>query len=287
LRFNADISNERIDYLKAERDSVIVQLRDVVKQLEKLNQQRQLELQFLENTESVAKYRELNQRLVLMKNELASMERQRDALIGIRERDKQLRGLNRERDDQVDALRSNIDDCGDKKNGRYSCVRAALADICEEFLDHKALIKTRLNKAENIEFEAEYLDIADHPTSEDEGKSYKQALCAAYDLAVAQVMLEEDFVRFIFHDGLLEGFDDRVKFKIIAVLRDLADQGIQQILTVIESDLPTDKDGKKFSFDDEEIILRLHDDHDAVIAIGPPPLARARSSRRFWVLHRF
>ncbi len=40
----------------------------------------------------------------------------------------------------------------------------------------------------------------------------------------------------------------------------LADQGIQQVLTVIDSDLPLDRDGEKFSFDYDEIILTLHDE---------------------------
>lgn len=139
-------------------------------------------------------------------------------------------------------------------------MRAAIADLCERFLGHKALITTRLNKENNIEFQAEYLDLKDHPTSEDEGKSYKQVLCAAYDLAVAKVLLGEDFIRFVFHDGLLEGLDDRIKWNITGILRDLGDQGIQQILTVIDSDLPLNEKGDKFSFHDDEVVLVLHDE---------------------------
>lgn len=260
VRFNKEISKERIEYLKEELEAVSGQLGNVAKRLETLNRQRQAELEFLGDTESVSKYREMNQRLVEMKNELGSMERQRDALLGIREHDKQLRVLIRQREDQVDSLQANIDACGGKQDGRYSRVRAALAGLCERFLNHKALITTRLNKENNIEFQAEYLDPADLPTSEAEGKSYKQALCAAYDLAVTQVLLDEDFIRFVYHDGLLEGFDDRIKLNIIQVLRGLADQGIQQVLTVIDSDLPLAKDGEKFAFDDDEVVLTLHDE---------------------------
>ncbi|MCH7596720.1 MAG: DUF2326 domain-containing protein [Planctomycetes bacterium] len=260
VRFNKEISEERIGFLKEELVGVNGRLGEVAKRLETLNRLRQVELQFLGDTESVSKYRELNQRLVVMKNDLASMERQRDALLGIRERDKKLRAVIREREDQVEALQANIDTCGANKDSRYERVRAALVGLCEGFLRHKALITTRLNKKGNIEFDAEYLDASDIPTSEAEGKSYKQALCAAYDLAVAQVLLDEDFIRFVYLDGLLEGMDNRIKFNMIDVLRKLADQGIQQILTVIDSDLPLDEDGEKFFFDDDEIILTLHDE---------------------------
>ena len=260
VRFNKEISEERIEYLRAEFEVVNDELDDIAKRLEALNQQRQAELQFLGDTESVSKYREMNQRLVVMKNELTGMERQRDALLGVRERDKQLRAVIREREDQIESLRADIDACGENEEGRYFCVRAALANLCERFLGHKALVRTGLNRESNIEFQAEYLDPSDHPTSEDEGKSYKQALCAAYDLAVTQVLLSQDFIRLVYHDGLLEGMDDRVKSNMIDVLRDLADRGIQQILTVIDSDLPLDKNGEKFAFDDDDIVLTLHDE---------------------------
>jgi len=260
VRFNKEISEERIDYLKAELDLANGQLANLASRLEMLNEQRQSELEFLGDTESVSKYREMNNRLVVMKNELGSLERQRDAVAGIRERDRQLRAVVREREDQVEALQGNIDACGEDKSGRYSRIRAVLAEICERFLRHKALITTRLNDGGNIEFEAGFLDPDDLPTSEDEGKSYKQALCAAYDLAVTKVLLDEDFIRFVYHDGLLEGMDDRVKLNMIDVVRELADQGIQQILTVIDSDLPLRRDGTKFAFDDDEIVLVLHDE---------------------------
>jgi len=76
-------------------------------------------------------------------------------------------------------------------------------------------------------------------------------------------LLSEGFIRFIYHDGLLEGIDDRVKVNMIDVLRDLADQGIQQILTVIDSDLPIDSNGEKFAFDDDEVVLTLHDEGES------------------------
>lgn len=260
VRFNREISDERIEYLKAELEEINGQLAEVVEKLERFNQERQAELRFLGDLETVAKYREMNQRLVTMKNELSSMERQRDALLGIRERDKQLRVLIREREDQIEALQANIDSSGADETGRYWRIRETLAELCGQFLGHKALVTTRLNKEGNIEFQAEYLDPSDHPTSEDEGKSYKQLLCAAFDLAVAKVLLSEDYIRFVFHDGLLEGLDDRIKLNVISGLRNLADLGIQQILTLIDSDLPLDAHGDKFAFDSEEVVLTLHDE---------------------------
>jgi len=259
VRFNKEISEERIEYLKAELEITSERLAGVSRRIDELNRQRQSELRALGDADSVSKYRDLNTRLVAMKNDLASLERQRDALVGIREKDKKLRALKRELEDQVDALQSNVDECGTDQKGRYLLMRSELAEICSRFLGHKALITTRVNSEGHLDFEAEYLDEESHPTSEDAGKSYKQALCAAYDLAVAKALLSQDFLRFVYHDGLLEGMDDRVKLNMIEVLRELADQGIQQILTVIDSDLPIGDSGDRFAFEADEIVLKLHD----------------------------
>lgn len=260
IRFNKEISKERIKYLKEELKVINEEIASVAIRLDELNKKRQSELAFLGNTEAFSKYREMNGKLVELKKDLASLERQRDALLGIGQHEKDLRNLTRKREDLLEDAQTNLEQCSENKSSRYSRIRAALAEICESFIGHKALLTSKVNKEGNFEFQAEYLDTLNRPTSEDEGKSFRQVLCAAYDLAVSTELLKEDFVRFVFHDGLLEGLDNRIKLNIIGELRKLADQGLQQIMTVIDSDLPHTIDGEKFKFDDDEVILVLHDD---------------------------
>ena len=69
-------------------------------------------------------------------------------------------------------------------------------------------------------------------------RAISKSLCSLYDLAVAGELLSEDFIRFIYHDGLLEGLDPRVALNILEVLRAYSSRGVQQILTVLDSDLP-------------------------------------------------
>lgn len=259
IRFNREISQERIEYLKEELVDIGEDLKHVSERIEELNTQRKAELQALSDGDALSKYRELNDRLVGMKNDLASLERQRDALIGIREKEKSKNRLKRKLEDQVEALQNNVDECGTRADGRYLKVRSELAELCSRFLGHKALITTRVNTQGHLDFEAEYLDAESQPTSEDDGKSYKQALCAAYDLALTKVLLPENFIRFVYHDGLLEGMDPRPKRNMLEVLREFADLGIQQILTVIDSDLPLESNGEVFKFDPTEVVRVLHD----------------------------
>jgi uncharacterized protein YydD (DUF2326 family) len=260
LRFNAEISAERLVYLRQELVDVNSELDVVNAKLAELNDQRRSQLRYLGDGNSLSKFREMNEALVSLRIELESLKRQADALGGIREKDKELRSLERRREDLVELIEADIDSKSRDELSRYSKIRSTLNSLTERFLGHKSLIVTRVNNQNNIEFDAEYLSASDRPTSEDEGKSYKQVLCAAYDLAVAGELLHEDFIRFIYHDGLLEGLDPRVAMNIVEVLHEYSARGVQQILTVLDSDLPFLLDGTKFRFDDDEVILHLHDE---------------------------
>lgn len=92
-------------------------------------------------------------------------------------------------------------------------------------------------------------------TGESDGHSYKKILCMGYDLSVSFAYSNLDFVRFIYHDGGLETLDERKKKAFLNFVRVYSDiYGIQYILTVIDSDMPS---GMRFT--DEEVILNLHD----------------------------
>ena len=260
IRFNDEISKERIAYLKDEIKEVNKLLESTVSRLDELNQRRKKELQTLKEAESILKYRSLNEKLVALKNDLSSLERQRDALKAIQKKERERKKIRRKLEDQTELLSEILEASAATPDSQYSKIRSTLAEFCNRFIGHNALIKTRINNEGHLDFDAEYLDRDSHPTSEDDGKSYKQVLCAAYDLAVTKVLLEQKFLRFIFHDGLLEGLDDRIKINIIETLRETSGQGIQQILTVIDSDLPIEVSGERFAFSDSEVILRLHDE---------------------------
>jgi len=260
IRFNQEISVERIDYLKQELSKTNTELTSVMNRISDLNDRRQTQLQFLGDTDAISKFRKMNAQLVEICATLESLRRQSEALARIREKEKILRKLKRDREDLIEAIEADIDAKSKQEDSRYSQIRANLNSLTERFLKHKSLIVTKMNQQGNIEFEAEYLNADDRPTSEDEGKSFKQLLCAAYDLAVTSELLNDEFIRFIYHDGLLEGLDARVKIKVLEVLREYSARGVQQILTVLDSDLPILPDGNKFSFNDEEVILRLNDE---------------------------
>lgn len=161
-----------------------------------------------------------------------------------------------------------------KAIAQQSCYRAFCGYLDEfplQVLGRGALLSTRFNREGNIEFAAEYLGADGKPSSEGQGKAYRQLLYAAFDLAVACAMLDQPYIRFLYQDGLLEGLDNRKKLNLIATIRRFAALGIQQIVTVIDSDLPTDETGERLTFRDDEIALILHDEDDSGRLFRMPP----------------
>jgi len=124
------------------------------------------------------------------------------------------------------------------------------------------LLSLSTNKEDNIEFAAGFYD-GEIKTKEDLGNTYKRWLCIAFDLAVIASYDQERFPSIIFHDGTFESQDIRKRELLRETYREFANKGIQIIVTTISSDLFTPEASlypdKKF-FEDDEIVLSLHDD---------------------------
>jgi uncharacterized protein YydD (DUF2326 family) len=98
-------------------------------------------------------------------------------------------------------------------------------------------------------------------SSQSEGTSYKKLICALFDLALLKVYEEMPFFRFVYHDGVLEGLDDRKKIALLDLVREqTASKRLQYIFSMIDSDMPRDAKSERLEFPADEIVLRLHDD---------------------------
>ena len=122
------------------------------------------------------------------------------------------------------------------------------------------MLSVSTNAKGHLDFKAEILDESGNSTSADHGHTYRKLLCIAFDLAVLRAHLGERFPRFVFHDGAFESLDDRKKQNLLTVIQRYADMGLQLIITLIDSDLPSSPDAGQPVFQPEEIILKLHDE---------------------------
>jgi uncharacterized protein YydD (DUF2326 family) len=108
----------------------------------------------------------------------------------------------------------------------FSTIRLFFNEIVEEVVDHKALLSVSPNQQGHLEFKAEILDEAGNATSADLGHTYRKLLCVAFDLAVLRAHLQENFPRFVYHDGVFESLDDRKKENLLAVIRGYTSLGV-------------------------------------------------------------
>jgi len=190
----------------------------------------------------------LNEQLVDLCAEVERLKDQRQAFLHLRKREQMQ--LQEQWNQIQQSIEDNIEAEASAQQSRYRAIRGYLNEFTRQVLDRGVLLRTYLNQEGNIEFAAEYLGTDGKPSGEDQGKLY---------------------IRFLYHDGLLEGLGDRKKLNLITTIRRFAVFGIQQIVTVIDSGLPTDETGNRIAFQNDEIVLTLHDEDDIGRLFRMPP----------------
>ena len=192
----------------------------------------------------------------------AEIERLQDKVKAIDrsvEIEQQIKHINKDIEDAID----NINDAIAKRN--HANINRIFNSIIHDILDTNALISITQNKQGNVEFDANYQNPEDlFSTSEAQGTTYKKILCMAFDLALLIHYSDKSFFRFVYHDGLLEGLDDRVKIRLLNKVKSICEEyDIQYILSLIDSDIPVLNDYTKYQFDKKEICLELNDKDDS------------------------
>ncbi|WP_292247928.1 DUF2326 domain-containing protein [Mesonia sp.] len=133
--------------------------------------------------------------------------------------------------------------------------------IIKEVINTNALISLKLNSQDNVDFNADYQNKTDLlKTAEGQGTTYKKLLCVAFDLSLLIHYSRNSFYKFVYHDGVLEGLDDRIKIRFVDLIKKLCvEYNIQYIITLIDSDLPKNKSD---FISTNDVCLRLNDKND-------------------------
>lgn len=260
IAFNRAITEERRGYLQEERAEIEAELKRVNTELNALGKKRSDMLSFLSGTDIFAKYKELSDEMVTLRADIKTLESQRDYLRRLQELRAEIRALTEDRNHLQAQIEVDVEKRNSDQESLFSTIRVFFSEIVDEVIDRKALLSVALNQYCHMEFKAEILDEAGNATSADLGHTYRKLLCVAFDLAVLRAHLDVEFPRFVYHDGVFESLDDRKKENLLTVLRQHAELGLQPIITLIDSDLPSRADNDTTVFAAEEIIVRLHDE---------------------------
>ncbi|OCG16278.1 hypothetical protein A9G24_04570 [Gilliamella sp. App6-5] len=257
IKFNRAITEERHKYLKEELSSIKKELIDINQTLLQLGEERTQTLSFLGETDIFDKYKQISNDLITLKADIAFLERQKEFIHKLQELRTEIRQLNEKYQKiQID-MEKDLEMQNKQETSLFSEIRLYFSRIIEDVISRKALLNVKINREGHLDFSADILDEAGYSTSADDGHTYKKLLCVAFDLAILRAHLKDNFPRFVYHDGIFESLDDRTKINLLNVIRQYSILGIQQIITVIDSDIPLDNN---IFFNKDEIALVLHDE---------------------------
>lgn len=261
IAFNHAISNERRTALRGQLDRAQTRSDELLAELGELDVTRAGTLEFLRESDSLVKFKDLSRELAVEQGELRHLEERRAAATRLTDLRREHRMLNDEVNQLITAIEDEISSISLDEGSHFSTLRRHFGDIIREVLNQQAVLTLHMNNSGGVDFNAEFVDDSGLATSGDRGTSYRKVLCIAFDLALLRTYLDVPFPRFVYHDGALEQLEPRKREKLIGVFRDYAALGIQPIISALDTELPAPV-GSTHSptLAQGDIVVALHDE---------------------------
>ncbi|NOU46507.1 MAG: DUF2326 domain-containing protein [Bacteroidales bacterium] len=256
--FNKRITEERNKYLEEKIVTLTKQLKDIRVALLKYDNKRNQILSVLKDKDSFKKFKSYQIDLTTVEGEISRLDEKLKSIDKIAVLNETTNKLSESLEAVVKEIKSQI---SSSDNKIYPEIRRIFHNIFKYIFNAPAIIFMRQNGQGNIEFKVEVtreneVDI----TAEGKGNTYQKMLCISFDLAVLVAYHKNSFYRFVYHDGALEGLDNRKKVNFITVIRRYCvENNLQYIFTSIEHDIPAEM---LKTFTEKEICLTLNDSGD-------------------------
>ena len=256
-RFTDAISLERRKYLE-ENLSILKKEYSRLNDTIKVKEERSDKISILTEVDVYDKFKVYQKELASLEAELSLLQEKLRLIDSSSTIRTEIEKLKDERKEYVDKIREAID-------GRaHAEINKIFNQIVTEVTGTNAIISIKQNSDANVEFEADYQTTAHVTTSEADGTSYKKLLCVAFDIALLISYSSRSFYKFVYHDGVLEGLDDRVKQRLIMVTQRICSEyGLQYILSLIDSDIPKNIEEPNQEFPMDSVCLNLNDLDDS------------------------
>lgn len=259
LDFNVKVTTERNQYLRERVTDIETELKNIHKQLKDLNNQRDIALAALQDKDTFRKFKTYQKKLAKVEGDISRLELQLSSIDNLSKISEKADKLNEKLKQTIKRLMEQVK----RQNSPItSSIKKNFNEVFKSIFNESALLYVQLNNNKNVDFHAEVApDENSEATAEALGNSYKKMLCVAFDLAVLATYNKHSFFHFVYHDGVLEGLDNRKKELFMQVVRDYCDKyGIQYIFSTIEDDMP---ENLLISLDNKEKCLELNDKDDS------------------------
>lgn len=253
--FNKKITEERNKYLEEKIVTLTKQLREIRLSLLSYDEKRNHILSVLKDKDSFKKFKSYQIDLTKVEGEISRLDEKLKSIDKIAVLNEATNKLSEKLESLVKEIHVQI---SVKDNTIYPEIRRVFHNIFKNILNAPAIIFMRQNSQGNIEFKVEVTKENEvEITAEGKGNTYQKMLCISFDLAVLVAYYKNSFYRFVYHDGALEGLDNRKKINFINLVKEYCVKfNLQYIFTAIEHDIPPEM-LKLFS--EKEICLTLND----------------------------
>ena len=256
--FTNSISTERKTYLTENLKNLNAEYEEVDRNIKGEEEERSIVISWLTEKDVYDKFKTYQKQLAKLESELGSLQeklRLIDTSFSIKE---SIATLKEQRKSYVAQIHTAID------KRAHAEINRIFNQIITEVVGTNAIISIKQNKEGNVEFNADYQTSSQIMTSEADGTSYKKLLCVAFDIALLIYYSSRSFYKFAYHDGVMEGLDDRIKVRLLtATQRICSEYGLQYILTLIDSDIPEPTGNVTYQFPKEAVCLHLNDKDDS------------------------
>ncbi|OAV72937.1 hypothetical protein Barb6_00685 [Bacteroidales bacterium Barb6] len=256
--FNIKITEERNKYLQEKIETLSKQLKDIRVSLFDYNEKRNQILSVLQDKDSFNKFKTYQINLTKVEGDISRLDEKLKNIDKIAS----LNEVTNELTDTLDTLKKEIrNQISFDDNKIYPEIRRIFNNIFKYIFNTPAIIFIEPNKQGNIEFKVNVTkENETDVTAEDKGNTYQKMLCISFDLAILVAYHKNSFYRFVYHDGALEGLDNRKKNNYINLIRKYCtENNIQYIFSAIEHDIPIEL---LKTFSEKEICLTLSDSDD-------------------------
>lgn len=261
LAFRKKITTERRAALKKRLGEIEALMATLRAEQAELDAERRRRLVVIDSDDTLEKYKSLQREQVELRRRYDRRKDDADRLEELVLASRRLRDKKRERDALVDEINAMVA----ASTGRVTEFQSSFDRYCRAILGLEGIFSFKVNDHGNLDYSIGLgLDGKRGETSaQGDGTSYRKLLCALFDIALLRTYRNERFFQFTYHDGVLEGLDDRKKRAFLDLIRsEISFGGLQYILTAISSDLPLTEDERIVRFSEDEIILRLDDTGD-------------------------
>ncbi len=261
INFNKKLTTERNKLLKETIKEKEEKLKVINSELEQFNSERKTLLSHLTDSDTFTKFKSYQKHLAKIEGQLAKLQEKIKTIDLIINKENKIEDFKNNIKSTVDELKK-ISQSTDK-NIKYNKIRTLFSKFYKHIMNENAVLSWSLNTNNNVDFippKVKSKIDENMDTAKDEGNTYMKLLCVAFDLSILCSYNEESYFRFVYHDDVLSQQDNGIKIRLLELVDEITNKyNIQYILSVIESDLPVSETNEIQKFNENQIVLKLHD----------------------------